>query len=172
MRTSAKPFLIVVGLVLLTIAATGCFTSGADTQENAGMPIEQELQAQAQPTIKAEDSQEMPASTTTTEKPMFVEVVSATSPVSPGGNPVTVFIKTKPGAISEIELGYQGGQNEEGALYSKQANASGMISWTWTVDPSVPYGAYPVVVTAKSLDGQTAVAKSTLEVKSAEECKS
>ena len=170
LRTSAKPFLIIVGLVVLTFAATGCFISGADTQENAGMPIEQELQAQA--AIEAEDNEEIPASTTTTEQPMFVRVVSATSPVSPGGDPVTVFIQTKPGAISEIELGYEGGQNEAGALYSKQANGSGMISWTWAVDPSVPYGAYTIIVTAKSLDGQTAVAKSTLEVKSAEECKS
>jgi len=103
LRTSAKPFLIIVGLVVLTFAATGCFISGADTQENAGMPIEQELQAQA--AIEAEDNEEIPASTTTTEQPMFVRVVSATSPVSPGGDPVTVFIQTKPGAVSEIELG-------------------------------------------------------------------
>ncbi|MBS3909840.1 MAG: hypothetical protein KGZ93_09530 [Actinobacteria bacterium] len=167
LRTSAKPFLLILSLVALTIVATGCFTSGADTKENAGIAIGDE---RAQGALEAEANQELPASTTTTEKPMFVEVISATSPVSPGGNPVTVFVKTEPGAISQIELGYRGGQNEEGALDPKQANASGMVSWTWTVDPSVPYGAYPILVTAKSIDGRTAVAKSTLEVKSAEEC--
>jgi hypothetical protein len=169
LRTSVKPFFIAVGLVVLLITAAGCFTPEADTEENAGIAIEQELQVKTP--VEAEDTRELPPSTTT-ETPMFVEVISATSPVSPGGKPVTVFIKTKPGATSEIELGYEGGQNEKGALYSKQANSSGLISWTWTVDPSVPLGAYPIIVTAKSLDGQTAVAKSTLEVKSAEECSS
>ena len=168
LRTSKKPFLILAALVVLAIAATGCFNSAADTEKNAGLPIEQELQAQA--AIDAEGDLEVPASTTTTEMPMFVKVISATSPVSPGGDPVTVFIQTKPGATGEIELGYEGGPNEEETLYAKQANGSGMISWTWTVDPSVPYGAYPIIVTAKSLDGQTAVSKSTLEVKSPEEC--
>lgn len=170
LRMSKKPFLILAALVVLAIAATGCFNSAGDTEKNAGMPIDQKLQAQV--SIEAESDLEMPASTTTTEKPMFVEVISATSPVSPGGDPVTVFIQTKPGATGEIELGYEGGPSETGALYSKQANGSGMISWTWTVDPSVPYGAYPIIVTAKSLDGQIAAAKSTLEVKSPEECNS
>lgn len=107
------------------------------------------------------------------EKPLSVSILSVTSPASPGGTPVTVFARTQPGVVCEIEVGYDGGENEAAAFTPKQAQENGLVSWTWKVNPSTPFGKYPVTVTAKRSNGagQPVSAVADIEIKSAEECK-
>lgn len=164
-----KTLLMLAGLIILALTVTGCFSQKTDVPDQVSIADEQQLQAQG--SSEAEAVEEIPPTTTTTEPPLFVQVISLTSPVSPGGNPTTLFVKTKPGAICDIKLGYKGGQGEADALFSKQAGDNGLLSWTWSVDPSVAYGAYPVTVTTKTLDGQTASTTTQIEIKTAEECK-
>ncbi|MCL6471996.1 MAG: hypothetical protein K6T91_04210 [Firmicutes bacterium] len=107
------------------------------------------------------------------ENELFVTIISVTSPVSPGGTPTTVFVKTKPGAVCNIKAGYKGGSNEEKALTEKVADANGLVSWSWTVDPSVSLGTYPITVTATDPagSGKIVTVQENIEVKTAEECK-
>ena len=155
MGISRRVLLSLISIIILVFIATACDSQEAQVSRDVGK------ETSASKDVKTEQ---------TAEKPMFVDIVSTTSPISPGGDPVTLFAKTRPGAVCEIKVGYKGGPNEAKALFSKQAETNGLISWTWTVDTSVALGKYPITITAKSLDGQTATDTTNIEVKSAEEC--
>lgn len=159
MSINRKALLALISIIMLVFTVTACDSQETSVKNASGSG--EEAGAVAQDTASPEAE----------EKPMFVDILSATSPISPGGTPVTLFAKTKSGAICDIKVGYKGGTNEANALFSKQAETNGLISWTWVIDSSVAFGKYPVTVTAKSLDGQVATAETTIEVKSAEECK-
>lgn len=150
-----KTVLIIVWVALLMIVLAGC--SSGNNQGKTGKGPES--------TTKATTSRQ------TAGDGLFVDVLSVTSPVSPGGTPVTVFAKTQPNAMCEITVGYEVGQNEKKALLPKQAESNGLVSWTWTVSPSVPFGKYPITVTTKVPKGGSATGESIIEIKSAEECK-
>lgn len=160
--------LVLLGTILLIIATTGCFSeegniqtgSGSDQTLEAGGPDKGEKKRNAKVANKA-----------ITEKPLSLEIVSEIPAVSPGGDPITLFVKTEPGTICDIEVGYKVGSNEADALFSKEAGTNGFVSWTWTVDPTVPLGRYPITIIANSPDGRSATAKMDIDIKSAEECK-
>lgn len=106
--------------------------------------------------------------TTTTNQRTSVKIISVTSPVNIGST-VTLFAQSKPGATCEVKLGYKTGVGEARALYPKQVQPSGLVSWTWTVDSSATPGKYAVTLSAKALDGltDTVTAQALIELKAA-----
>lgn len=146
LNESAKlPFLFALVIALMfTVAA--CNSQDAkvsgDSQSVAGGSSDPAPQSTDAPT------------TATTDERMAVKIISVTTPVSPGST-VTLFAQTKPGAMCEVNTGYKVSANEAKTLYPKQAETSGLISWTWTVDSSATPGKYAVTISAKAIDGRT-----------------
>jgi micrococcal nuclease len=95
-----------------------------------------------------------PAPPPTTPAKLTLEIVSVTSPVSPGAN-ATLVAKTAPGAQCSITVYYKSGPSTAQGLYSKTADSSGTVSWTWKVGTRTTPGSWRIVVNA-SLGDQTA----------------
>jgi len=167
-------WILTVIVLLIVSATTGCSSQGGEesTYEDKGYANESTIneEPKAGMALGMRSAQENEPEK---EEALSVSILSITSPASPGGTPVTVFARTEPGAICEIEVGYGGGANEATALTPKQAQENGLVSWTWSVDPSTQFGKYPVTVTTKKSDGsgQPVSAVEDIEIKSAEECK-
>ena len=130
LSTSAKPPLLLALVILLMFTVAAC--NSQDTQ------------------VKSTDA----PTTATTDRQMAVKIISVTSPVNPGST-VTLFAQTKPGALCEVNAGYKLIAGEAKTLYPKQAETSGLVSWTWTVDSSATPGKYAATISAKALDGRT-----------------
>jgi beta-lactamase superfamily II metal-dependent hydrolase len=84
---------------------------------------------------------------------LTLEIVSMTSPVSPGVN-ATLVAKATPGAQCDITVYYGSGPSTAQGLYPKTADTSGNVSWTWKVGTRTTPGSWRIVVTA-SLGGKT-----------------
>lgn len=73
-------------------------------------------------------------------------VQSLTSPVVPGDN-ASVTVKTNPGSWCTIGVKYDKTLSKDSGLIGKTADEFGVVSWTWTVESTVPLGKWPVTVT-------------------------
>lgn len=80
----------------------------------------------------------------------FLDIVSVTSPVSPGDY-ATLKAKTIPNAACYIGVFYESGRSEAEGLYPKFAGNQGNVSWTWRVDTRTTPGHWQIVVIAYSL---------------------
>jgi len=173
MLKEKKAVLVLVVVILIIVAIAGCGSQKGQegTYEDKGYANEEAVNDGSKAGM-ALGTQPAKENKVEEEAELSVSILSVTSPASPGGTPVTVFARTQPGAICEVQVGYGGGKNEDAAFTPKQAQENGLVSWTWTVDPSTPFGKYPVTVTAKKSDGsgQPATAVEDIEIKSAEEC--
>lgn len=78
--------------------------------------------------------------------PVGVSVQSVTSPIAPGSN-VTLIIRTRPLATCKITVVYDKVTSHDSGLADKKADDFGIVSWTWTVEDSVPVGKWPATVT-------------------------
>lgn len=78
--------------------------------------------------------------------PVGASVQALTSPVPPGSN-ANITIKTRPEATCTIKVTYDDVPSADSGLVDKQADAFGVVSWTWTVDRTAPAGEWPVDVT-------------------------
>lgn len=157
-----KPALILL-LALLLVSCGSNATQNASQLDSPGDVASNEAAGPAAPG--------QAATSETTQVPVNVSILTLTSPASPGSS-VTLFAKTATGWVCEIKVGYKAGTSETQALVPKQVEENGLVSWTWTIDSAVPYGVYPVTVTAKAPDGSSSVtAQKNIEIKSAEECK-
>jgi len=85
--------------------------------------------------------------------PIELEIVSRTSPVSPGVY-ATLEARAPPGALCTIAVYYKSGRSTAQGLYSKQADSNGDVSWTWKVGTRTTPGNWRIVVTA-TYEGQT-----------------
>lgn len=169
MSAKVKILLAVSVVVMSVFTITACDRQSDSLSRNVGSKGADKPQQDIVSELESENVRvNKPA-----ENELFVTIISVTSPVSPGGTPTTVFVKTKTGAICNIKVGYKGGPNEEKALIEKIADANGLVSWSWTVDPSVSLGTYPITVTATDPAGSSKIvtAQENIEIKTAEECK-
>ena len=82
-----------------------------------------------------------------------LQIVSVTSPVRPGAN-ATLVAQTTSGAVCSITVYYKSGASTAQGLYSKTADSSGRVSWTWKVGTRTTPGSWRIVVKA-SYGGQT-----------------
>jgi outer membrane biosynthesis protein TonB len=81
-----------------------------------------------------------------TPKPsLALSFTSLTSPVSPGSL-ATATVKTTPGAYCSIVVEYKSGRSTASGLGPKDANGSGVASWTWKVGTRTTAGSWPVTV--------------------------
>jgi hypothetical protein len=69
-----------------------------------------------------------------------------TSPVAPGAN-ASITVKTNPTSECTIKVVYDTIISTDSGLSPKTADEYGIVSWTWTVEESVPVGKWPVKVT-------------------------
>lgn len=75
--------------------------------------------------------------------PVGVSIQTLSSPVTPGSNAM-VTIKTKPGATCTIALSYGSVKAKDSGLTPIKADEFGVVTWSWTVDPTAPVGKWPV----------------------------
>jgi len=105
-----------------------------------------------------------PSLSTPTESPSNgLEIVSVTSPVSPGGN-ATLTAKTVPGAACTITVYYKSGPSTAKGLSPKTANDDGFVTWTWKVGTNTTPGTWRIVVTA-TINDQTITQETTFTVR-------
>ena len=69
-----------------------------------------------------------------------------TSPILPGSN-ASITVRTVATASCSISVIYKETPSTDSGLVIKKADEYGMVSWSWTVEDSVPLGKWPVKVT-------------------------
>jgi hypothetical protein len=88
--------------------------------------------------------------------PESASIQSLDSPVLPGSN-VSVTVRTQPFSICKISVIYDKTPSTDSGLYNKTSDDFGMVSWTWTVEDSVPLGKWPVKITCTRNDKSAVV---------------
>ncbi|SFV03200.1 thermonuclease family protein [Alicyclobacillus macrosporangiidus] len=73
------------------------------------------------------------------------------------GEEASVTIHTAPGAQAHIEVRYKSGPSHAKGLVDQTADASGRVTWTWTVGTSTTPGDWPVTITSNGQTVQTKV---------------
>lgn len=91
-----------------------------------------------------------------------VAIGSLTSPAPKGSN-VALTARTNAGSNCTISAVYAGKPSYDSGLAPKKADDFGTVTWTWTIDSSVPVGKWPVTVTC-TYNGRTGVMVGSLEV--------
>lgn len=97
--------------------------------------------------------------------PASAAIQMLSSPVAPGSN-ASIDVKTNPGADCTISVLYNKVASTDSGLSHKVADDYGLISWTWTIEKTVPLGKWPVKVTcihnklSAVVQGDIVVAKS------------
>lgn len=90
-----------------------------------------------------------------------------TSPVAPGEN-ASIMVKTNATSECTITVEYNKIPSTDSGLKPKTADEFGIVSWTWTVEETVPIGKWPVDVVCAYND-QTAMVRGTLVVEVAKQ---
>lgn len=85
-----------------------------------------------------------------------------TSPVAPGSN-ASITVKTNAESDCTITAEYNKVPSTDSGLGPKKADDFGIVSWTWTVEESVPVGTWPVDVIC-AFNDQTAMVRGNLVV--------
>lgn len=85
-----------------------------------------------------------------------------TSPLVPGMNAM-ITVKTNTEAKCVIKVVYDKTASTDSGLSEKTADEYGMVSWTWTVEPTAPLGLWPVTVTCANAKN-SAVVKADLKL--------
>jgi hypothetical protein len=99
---------------------------------------------------------------TPTPIPLDITKGAMTSPVA-RGDKATLTIHTAVGADCKIAVEYDSGPSQASGLVEKTADASGDVSWTWTVGQTTKTGKWPITVTCFKADRQ-GVLRTTFEV--------
>lgn len=94
--------------------------------------------------------------------PEGVSVSSLTSPVAAGSN-AALTVQTNPGSTCTIAVVYNGVASKDSGLAAKPVGAYGVVTWSWTVEPTVPPGSWPVAVTCV-YHGRSGVVQTNLQV--------
>ena len=87
-----------------------------------------------------------------------VAITSLTSPIGRGST-ATVAAKTAAGAACTVVVQYKSGPSSASGLGPKNANASGTVSWSWTVGSRTTPGSWPVTVRCTSSGSSTSATK-------------
>jgi hypothetical protein len=79
--------------------------------------------------------------------PASASIQSLSSPVMPGSN-ASVTVKGNPGSSCVIKVEYNKiTSNDTGLKLTKILDEFGVATWSWTVEPTVPEGKWPVTIT-------------------------
>jgi hypothetical protein len=85
-----------------------------------------------------------------------------TSPIAAGSNS-SITVRTNAGSTCAVTVSYNGAPSTDSGLTPKTADAYGNVTWTWTVNSSVPAGSWPVKVTC-TYHGRSGVVISNFQV--------
>lgn len=96
------------------------------------------VEPQSQPVIK----HVQPA----TNVPESASIQSLTTPIAPGDN-ASVTIKTNPKSTCVISVIYDKTPSTDSGLSAKTSDEYGTVTWSWTVENTVPIGKWPVKIT-------------------------
>lgn len=96
--------------------------------------------------------------------PESASIQMLTSPIVPGSN-ASISIKTLALSVCNISVIYDKTSSKDSGLLDKTADDFGIVSWTWTVEPSVPLGKWPVKVTCSHNNKSAVVIGDLLVVK-------
>lgn len=152
-----KAALSVLVLILFFIGAGVVYTFFSGQQEpKASKPAKK---------VSQEDYKPIKPKAVDPKGPVGIAQESITSPVAPGAN-AAVTIKTKPNALCHIAVTYNNVPSTDSGLSPKKADAFGSVTWTWTVGPNTPVGAWPVSLTCAE-NGKSAAFQTYLQVQKA-----
>lgn len=127
-------FVVLLILLLAAGAAYTWYMGQNDKDIPVTAPVKTNTPTIAKPTMPAPNAKE------------GASVQMITSPVSPGENS-SISIKTNPESVCKIKVEYNKIASTDSGLVAKTADEYGVVSWSWTVGPSVPIGKWPVTVT-------------------------
>jgi hypothetical protein len=154
-KLALKIFVTVIILVVLLVGGLIGYTwwvgKNAPKVESA-VDIANKLPKQ----VKREARKQAP------DAPVGVSVQSITA-AAPGGN-ASVTIRALERAKCSIVVDYNGTVSKDSGLAPKDADEWGMVTWSWTVEPTVPEGKYPVKMTCVR-NKQSGFVQADLEVK-------
>lgn len=134
---------VLLGIVVLTVLLVG--GGVAYTWYMGQQPVENTA-AVAQPVASPAPPPVITPTRPAPDAKVGASVQMITSPIAPGSN-ASITIKTNPEAVCTIKVVYDKIESKDSGLSPKTANEFGMAEWTWTVEPSVPAGKWPVKVT-------------------------
>lgn len=134
-----KRTLISIGVLLLLAGAAGAGYVWYSGQQGPAVA------ADAAPPTPAPSHAAPVATRQAPDAVMQASVQSIDSPVTPGQN-VTLMVRTNTYAKCTISVVYDKTPSKDSGLTTKTAGDDGMVSWTWTVDSTAPFGTWPVKV--------------------------
>jgi hypothetical protein len=108
--------------------------------------INPSLKAQAIETTNSGSVVPLRHTDVTPNAPESASIQSLTAPVTPGEN-AAVTIKTNPGSWCTITVIYNKVPSKDSGLMGKTSDEYGSVTWSWTLDTSVPIGTWPVTIT-------------------------
>lgn len=155
MKTIRNILISVVVLVLLVVGGGVAYTWYVGKYETVPSSAIAAPAAPAKPPVVAPTKPAADA-----KESASIQMLS--SPVLPGAN-ATVSVKTNAGSKCAIAVVYDKTPSTDSGLTQKVADEFGVISWTWTVESTVPLGTWPVKITCLYND-QSAVVQGDLVV--------
>ena len=135
-----RNLMIGAGILLIIIVGVGVFytwytgQNGTTDDSETVVPAKTTDTNVISPTQPAENVRESAA------------VQSISSPIVPGSN-ASISIKTNPYSECTIVVLYNEVASTDTGLVLKTADDWGTVSWSWTVEPTVPLGKWPVNIT-------------------------
>lgn len=136
--TQARPAAISSATATVTVILAETLTALPPTITNTPVPTQTyTLRPAATP---------QPSATKTAPGPGTQELVSLTSPVSPGYY-ASITVKTNPGAGCSITVYYKSGASKAQGLDPIIADSNGLCSWTWKVGARTTPGTWSISVT-------------------------
>ncbi len=132
--------IIGVVVLLLLIVAGGVAYTWYMGKYHPAKPITSKLKPGLAPTIRKP--------TINPDTRESVALQNFTSPVVPGSN-VSITIKTLPLSNCVISVIYDDKPSKDSGLGPKKADDYGALTWTWTVEESVPLGKWPLKITCE-----------------------
>ena len=134
----AKIFISVFVILFLIVLAGVIYTWYMGLQQ----PIISKVEGVKDTSIQTLEHTQPSAST-----PEGVAIQSFTSPVMPGSNASITVRATHPYSKCTIKAEYNKVPSKDSGLIPKTTDDYGIVSWSWTVESTVPVGKWPVTVT-------------------------
>lgn len=139
LKTLRNASISVLILLVLAVGAGLIYTWVIGQTKPPEVPVQEIVPKDSKPPVVEHTK---PAENT----PVGVSIQSMTTPIQPGSN-VMMIIKTRPLATCTITVVYNEVASHDSGLMTKTADDFGTVSWTWTVEETVPEGKWPVTVT-------------------------
>ena len=145
--------ILVMVLIFIIAAVAYVYLTGGQTTQNK----------KAEQTVKPATPEILKPVQPSANAPEGVAIESFLTPVKAGEN-TTLSIRSNAGSTCSIEVTYKNDiKSHDSGLTSRKTDIYGFVTWTWTVEKTVPPGTYPAKVTCV-YNGRSGVVIGNLEV--------